>query len=199
VIDADKIARDVVEPGLPAWKEIVAVFGEGILKPNREINREALRNIIFNDSGKRHLLNQCTHPHIQTAMLKQALWHFLRGEWFVVLDTPLLFESGRLVSWMKKIIVVYCSEEQQVERLIQRNSLSEDDAKLRIAAQIPLREKVHRADYVIDNSQSLEETKKQVKQVIRRLNKVSWWCGLYKWIAVLCFFSVLFYFLIFQK
>jgi dephospho-CoA kinase len=80
VIDADKIARDVVEPGLPAWKEIVAVFGEGILKPNREINREALRNIIFNDSGKRHLLNQCTHPHIQTAMLKQALWHFLRGK-----------------------------------------------------------------------------------------------------------------------
>ncbi|XP_046841306.1 dephospho-CoA kinase domain-containing protein-like [Xenia sp. Carnegie-2017] len=108
IIDMDKIAREVVEPGRPAWKRILKNFGKDILMLNGEINRTLLGEIIFADENKRRILNRCTHPAIRKAVFFRLLKLFFQGHRFVILETPLLFESGIIASFMHKIIVVYC-------------------------------------------------------------------------------------------
>lgn len=165
VIDADKIARDVVEPGKPAWKKIKQHFGDDVLTETGELNRERLADVVFSDEEKRRLLNSITHPEIHKAIAWKVVGCFLRGCQFAVLDIPLLFESKRMLRYLKFTVVVSCDEEQQVKRIMGRNDFTEEQVLARIRAQLPLAEKVKMADFVIDNSGSLEETEVQVTEL----------------------------------
>ncbi|NXT74002.1 DCAKD protein, partial [Zapornia atra] len=169
VIDADVIAREVVQPGLEAYQQIVRCFGPEILLENREINREALGNIIFSQPEKRQLLNSITHPEIQKEMLKQILKYFVLGYRYVILDIPLLFETNRLTKFMKYTVLVYCDPPTQLSRLMKRNGLSQAEAEARIASQLPLGEKCRLATHIIDNSGDRENTHRQVLLLHSRL------------------------------
>ncbi|NWS78056.1 DCAKD protein, partial [Crotophaga sulcirostris] len=162
VIDADVIAREVVTPRSKAYRQIVRCFGTEILLENGEINREALGNIIFSQPEKRQLLNSITHPEIQKEMLKRILKYFVLGYRYVILDIPLLFETKRLVKFMKYTVVVYCDAPTQLSRLMQRNGLARAEAEARVAAQLPLDQKLQLATHIIDNSRDQESTRQQV-------------------------------------
>ncbi|NXL05460.1 DCAKD protein, partial [Mesembrinibis cayennensis] len=169
VIDADVIAREVVQPRFKAYQQIVRYFGTEILLENGEIYREALGNIIFSHPEKRQLLNSITHPEIQKEMLKQILKYFVLGYRYVILDIPLLFETNRLTKFMKYTVLVYCDPPTQLSRLMKRNGLSQAEAEARITSQLPLDEKRKLASHIIDNSGDRESTRRQVLRLHARL------------------------------
>ncbi|KAF7204294.1 dephospho-CoA kinase domain-containing protein [Nothobranchius furzeri] len=169
VIDADVVARKVVEPHTPAYSRIVYHFGPEILLENGEIDRQKLGQLIFADEEKRRLLNSITHPEIHKAMLKEILFFFLRGYRYVVLDVPLLFETRRLTKFLTHTVVVYCDPATQLQRLVQRDGLTQEQAKQRVAAQMPLNEKRGLASHVIENSGGREETHRQVLKLHTKL------------------------------
>jgi dephospho-CoA kinase len=175
VIDVDLIAREIVQPSKKAWKRIVENFGEEILKDNQEIDRKKLGSIVFSNQAKLNLLNKITHPIIievikkQLAQIRQQSKQ-ANKEVICIVDAPLLFEA-HLAEMMDKTIVVYLSEKEQIIRLLKRNGISKDEALKRIKAQMPLKEKISLADYVIDNSKSPEDTKKEVLQLWKILTK----------------------------
>ncbi|XP_062993485.1 dephospho-CoA kinase domain-containing protein isoform X1 [Elgaria multicarinata webbii] len=162
VIDADVVARQVIQPHFLAYQRIVHSFGPEILLVSGEINREALRNIIFSQPEKRQLLNSITHPEIQKEMLKQILKYFLLGYRYVILDIPLLFEINTLTRFMKYTVLVYCDPQIQLSRLMSRNGLTLVEAEACIAAQLPISQKVKLADHIIDNSGDVEAMRQQV-------------------------------------
>uniref|UniRef100_A0A8C3UJK1 Dephospho-CoA kinase domain-containing protein n=1 Tax=Catharus ustulatus TaxID=91951 RepID=A0A8C3UJK1_CATUS len=162
VIDADVIARQVVQPHSKAHQQILQHFGTEILLENGEINREALGNIVFSQPEKRRLLNSITHPEILKEMLKQVLKYFVLGYHYVILDIPLLFETRGLTRFMKYTVLVYCDPPTQLARLMKRNGLGVAEAEARISAQLPLEEKRKWATHVIDNCGDRESTRRQV-------------------------------------
>ncbi|MEH7348908.1 dephospho-CoA kinase [Gottfriedia acidiceleris] len=168
IVDADVIAKEVVEIGQPAYKKIVEAFGSEILLESGEINRPFLGSIIFNNKEKRLQLNEIVHPEVRREMKEQADRYIEQGEPLVILDIPLLYE-GNSIELVEKVIVVTVSEENQLKRLMDRNGLSKEDALLRIASQIPVKEKAARADYVIDNNGDFEDTKRQVKDLLNKI------------------------------
>lgn len=165
VVDADCIAREVVEPGKVAYQQIVEAFGENILLPNEEIDRKALGEIIFSDEQQRQILNRIVHPEVRKEMTRQAQEALQEGHDLVIMDIPLLFES-KLQYMVDKIILVYVPSEVQRIRLIERDDLDEEQAQKRIHAQFPIETKKNEADYIIDNSGTREETIKQVDQLL---------------------------------
>uniref|UniRef100_A0A8C5QG78 Dephospho-CoA kinase domain-containing protein n=1 Tax=Leptobrachium leishanense TaxID=445787 RepID=A0A8C5QG78_9ANUR len=169
VIDADVLARQVVQRGTPAYNQIVYHFGEEVLLQNGELDREKLGSIIFSDPEKRGLLNSITHPPIRRGMLRETLWYFFLGYRYVILDIPLLFESRNTTRYMKHTVLVYCDPQTQVERLIRRSGLSRDDTMKRLASQLPLDSKLPLADHVINNSGDRDSTRRQVLQLYARL------------------------------
>ncbi|MGG0175493.1 dephospho-CoA kinase [Gottfriedia acidiceleris] len=168
IVDADVIAKEVVEIGQPAYKKIVEAFGSEILLDSGEINRPFLGSIIFNNKEKRLQLNEIVHPEVRREMKEQADRYIKQGESLVILDIPLLYE-GNSIELVEKVIVVSVSEENQLKRLMNRNGLSKEDALLRIASQIPVKEKAARADYVINNNGDFEDTKRQVKDLLNKI------------------------------
>ncbi|KAF4532596.1 hypothetical protein B566_EDAN013374 [Ephemera danica] len=166
VIDADTMARKVVEPGKKAWHSIKKEFGSTVFLPNGELNREVLGDVIFNDIEKRKKLNEITHPEIYKEMLWSALVYLFEGHQFIVMDLPLLFETRRMIGLLHKIIVVTCEKDQQLERVINRAGLSESRARQRIEAQMPLETKCEQAHFIIDNSGNIENIEKQVKDIV---------------------------------
>ncbi|NXO77465.1 DCAKD protein, partial [Sitta europaea] len=180
VIDADAIARQVVQPHSKAHQQILQHFGTDILLENGEINREALGNIIFSQPEKRRLLNSITHPEILKEMLKQVLksahgrkrprlaWQD-SGYRYVILDIPLLFETRGLTRFMKHTVLVYCDPPTQLLRLMKRSGLGVAEAEARIGCQLPLDEKRKWATHVIDNSGDRESTRRQVLRLHARL------------------------------
>ncbi|MBO9130602.1 dephospho-CoA kinase [Bacillus sp. 165] len=167
VIDADIIARQVVEAGEEAYSQIVQVFGETILLSNGEIDRAKLGSIIFHNEDKRLLLNSIVHPAVRKRMNEQKDLCIQAGERAVILDIPLLFESN-LKHLVEKVLLIYVDKDIQLERLMKRNNLSEEEAKARIASQMPLSEKVALADEIINNNGLLKETEKQLQGVFRK-------------------------------
>ncbi|MGF9785907.1 dephospho-CoA kinase [Bacillus velezensis] len=165
VIDADVIAKQAVEKGMPAYGQIVEAFGKDILLENGGIDRKKLGSIVFTDEQKRLKLNQIVHPAVRAEMLKQRDEAVARKEQFVVLDIPLLYESG-LDYLVGKVLVVTVPADIQLKRLIERNSLTEEEAMSRITSQMPLADKTKKADAVIDNSGSLEYTKHQLEEIL---------------------------------
>jgi dephospho-CoA kinase len=168
IVDADVIAKQVVEAGEVAYQKIIETFGTEILLENGEIDRPALGAIIFHDPGRRQELNQIVHPEVRKVMLEQSKKLLDEGHQIVILDIPLLFES-KLTSLVEKTIVVYVDEENQIKRLMERNNLSEEEAMARIKSQIPIREKVKLADYIIDNNGTIEHTNKQVITLMTKI------------------------------
>jgi dephospho-CoA kinase len=176
IIDVDLIAREIVQPSKKAWKRIVKNFGKEILKDNQQIDRKKLGKIVFSNQVKRNLLNKITHPIIIEVMKKQLgqikqQAKQANKDVICIVDAPLLFEA-HLSEMMDKTIVVYISKKEQVIRLLKRNGISKDEAIKRIEAQMPLKEKIYLADYVIDNSKSPEDTKKEVFQLWKKLTEM---------------------------
>ena len=168
VIDADQVARDVVEPGQPALSEIVAAFGADVLGPDGRLERKRLGARVFGDAEARRKLNAITHPRIgaETARRIEAL--AARGVSVVLYEAALLVENG-LQAGLGGLIVVSAPEAAQVARVVARDGLSEAEARARLAAQLPLATKVAAATHVIDNSGSLEHTRAQVERVWQQI------------------------------
>lgn len=165
VIDADLIAREVVEVGKKAYTEIVNAFGKEILNEDLTINRARLGSIVFQNEDKREKLNSIVHPEVRLEMKRRQKQLISEGAKAVVLDIPLLFESN-LKHLVDKVIVVYTGEKNQLERLMKRNNFSKKEALSRINAQMPLKEKVKFADAVINNDGTLEETEQQLENIL---------------------------------
>ncbi|MEH7254960.1 dephospho-CoA kinase [Neobacillus niacini] len=165
VIDADVEARLAVEKGEPAYQKIVAEFGQDILLPGGEIDRQKLGSIIFHNAEKRQLLNGMVHPEVRKRMKDKVEAAMERGEQVVVLDIPLLFES-KLTFMVEKSILVFVDRAVQLQRLMERNDLSLEDAEARVKSQMPLADKVALADAVIDNNETVEETRKQLFEIL---------------------------------
>ncbi|MEW9496320.1 dephospho-CoA kinase [Bacillus altitudinis] len=165
VVDADIIAKEAVSKGAPALHQIVQTFGEEVLLPNGELNRQQLGAIIFSDEEKRKKLNAIVHPEVRKEMLKQRDEGVSNQETFVVLDIPLLFES-KLEGLVDRIIVVYTTPDLQLSRLMNRNDLSEEEALKRIHSQQPLEEKCQKADRVIENTKDLAFMRKQLENIL---------------------------------
>jgi dephospho-CoA kinase len=170
VLDADSIARELLEPGQDAYQEVVREFGDGILASGGAVERPKLGAIVFGDAQKRARLNQILHPRIQEVV----------ASWFTALDRPggsdLAFEDAALIleagakKNLDRVVVCWCRPEQQIERLRERG-LSVEEARARIAAQMPMEEKRRLADETIDCSGSIEETQRHVEAVIAKLKQ----------------------------
>lgn len=167
VIDADIEARLAVEKGEKAYSDIVSFFGVEILDENGAINRPKLGGIVFNDSEKRKMLNSIVHPAVRERMAHKRQLAEAANEKAIVMDIPLLFES-KLTALVEKIIVVYVNEQTQLERLMDRNSYSKEEAMARINSQMPIQDKVGLADAVIDNNGSIEESKQQLMDILKK-------------------------------
>ncbi|ECB9644854.1 dephospho-CoA kinase [Listeria monocytogenes] len=170
LVDADIAARKVVEPGTEGLKEIVAYFGEEVLLADGTLDRAKLGEIIFKDKEKREKLNEITHPRVKDYMLEARERFFRAGKELVFFDIPLLFES-HLESLVDQIVVVWTTPETELKRLMERNNLTKEDALRRIESQMGIDEKARKADFVIDNNESLEKTQKQVYTFIERFVK----------------------------
>jgi dephospho-CoA kinase len=167
VIDADLLAREAVAVGKPAYQSIVAEFGEGVLNPDRTINRKALGEIVFADPDARRRLERITHPAI--AQLAQQRLTSLRegGVQVVVYMAPLLIEAG-VTSRVDEVWVVYADSETQVERLMRRDGISREEALQRLAAQMPMEEKRKMGKVVIDNRGTPAEMEQTVRELWKR-------------------------------
>ncbi len=173
IIDADVIAREVVSPGGPAYDPVVRVFGPGVLRPDGVIDRKALAARVFGDTEARRQLNALTHPHIRRRMAEDVERAVRApGVDVIVLDIPLLLETteGRDLG-LDGIVVVDAADDVRLERIMARNGLSRASAQRRLAAQMPLRDKVERADWVIDNNGTPEATGEQVRTLWEALLK----------------------------
>ncbi|USK79027.1 dephospho-CoA kinase [Peribacillus frigoritolerans] len=165
IVDADLASRAVVEPGEEAYHQVVEAFGEDILLTDGNIDRIKLGSIIFNDQEKRLLLNGIVHPAVRNWMRVKTEAALSSGEETVFMDIPLLFES-KLTFMVDKTLLIYVDEQVQLERLMNRNGLSETEALARINSQMPLADKKALADAVIDNNGDINETKRQVKAIL---------------------------------
>ncbi|MCY9137883.1 dephospho-CoA kinase [Peribacillus frigoritolerans] len=165
IVDADLASRAVVEPGEEAYHQVVKAFGEDILLADGNIDRVKLGSIIFNDQEKRLLLNGIVHPAVRNWMRVKTEAALASGEETVFMDIPLLFES-KLTFMVDKTLLIYVDEQVQLERLMNRNGLSETEALARINSQMPLADKKALADAVIDNNGDINETKRQVKAIL---------------------------------
>src|SRR5919107_2745573 len=173
VLDADVVARRVVEPGAEGLRRIVEAFGEWALRPDGTLDRAAVGAAIFEDAAKRELINSLLHPLIiaeQDELLRR--WEREDPRGVGVVDAALLIESGGHRRF-DKLVVVHCRPEVQVERLMRRNSLSREEAAARIAAQMPQEEKLRYADFKIDTSGSFEETRGQTEEVYAELRRLA--------------------------
>lgn len=169
VLDADKTAREVVEPNTKGLGQIIEAFGEEILQPNGELDRVKLGAIVFIDEMQRQLLNSIVHPLVIEA----------QNEWLTkqerenprsiaIIEAALMIESGGY-NRFSKLIVVWCDIDIQLKRLMLRNNLSEAEALGRINAQMPQEEKKRYADFMIDTSESFEDTRRQAIEIFDEL------------------------------
>ena len=167
VVDADKLARDVVAPGSQALAAVAERFGPGIVRPDGSLDRAALGRIVFSDRAARADLEAIVHPEV---------YHQI-GEWFAsmppktrlaIADVPLLFETGHNHDF-DRVIVTACSPAEQMRRLVTRDRLSEADARARLNAQWPIEEKVARGDFIIRTDGTLADTDAQVKKTCELL------------------------------
>jgi len=171
VIDHDRISREVVEPGKPAWQSIVDTFGRDILNNDRSINRQSLADIVFKDPARLQMLNSIVHPAVlgeDQRLVEERKRVDPTG--LIIKDVPLLLEAGPEIAHLlvEKIIVVFASPDVQLKRLIVRG-VPEEDARSRIKTQLPVSDKAKYADYVVNNDGTLDQTRQQVKDIYSRL------------------------------
>jgi dephospho-CoA kinase len=167
-IDADTLARDAVAPGTPGLKEVVRRFGPDICDSTGALDRKKLGAIVFADTAARHALEAIIHPFVRQMTDKWFASLDPAQHPFAIADIPLLFEGGRGGDF-DEIVVVACDLATQLRRLMARDGIGQDDARLRVAAQLPVEEKASRADYVIRTDGTFEDTDRQVRQVLNQL------------------------------
>lgn len=170
VIDADAVARSVVAPGRLAPFLIRRAFGDSVFLPDGTLDRPALGRLIFAEPRARGRLDAIMHPLITLFMLRELVGALLGREAVVVLDTPLLYETRVLVPFCGAVVVVACGGADQVRRLQSRNDgLSEEEVRERVNSQMPLAEKVARAEFVLDNSGSMESLERDSLEILGSL------------------------------
>ena len=172
VIDADELAREVVQPGKPAWREIVRTFGRRILNLDRTIDRHALGAIVFHDKKKLRHLERIIHPRVareQIRLTKQATKNNPKA--VVIYDVPLLFEAG-IDKRVDKTVVVAATRETQIMRLKNRNGLTRAEALRRIRSQMPLAMKRLRADYILDGTKNRESLSRDISRLFEDLHSL---------------------------
>ena len=168
IINADVLAREVVEPDRQAWTEIVNTFGTAVLQPDRALDRQKLRAIIFDDPDARKKLESIIHPQVRALAEQRIREHAAAGYAVIVYEVPLLFE-GNLQEWLRPVILVACDVDTQRNRLQSRDNLSAAQAQKHIDAQMSLEAKRRLADYVIENNGSLKDLERQVQAVLEKI------------------------------
>jgi dephospho-CoA kinase len=169
LIDADELARELVEPEKPAWHAIVKLFGKTVLNQDRSLNRQALGSIVFHNLKKRRQLERIVHPRV--AREQQRLVRRIakrKPHAVVIYEVPLLFEAG-VDKRVDKIIVVTADCNTQIARLKKRNGLSRTEALRRIRSQMPLAKKTQQADHVLNGTLPRPSLRKQVGQLFKSL------------------------------
>ncbi|WEG72698.1 dephospho-CoA kinase [Vagococcus intermedius] len=166
IIDADQVAREVVQAGTPGLAAIVTYFGEGILTKERELDRQKLGTIIFSDETKRQELDTILKGFIRTSFMKKLAVFKQQKEAVIVCDIPLLYEAG-YDELMDRVMVVYVPEVIQCQRLMARDQLTEVEARKRMASQMSIEDKKKRADIIIDNGGSRANTYQQVAAFLK--------------------------------
>jgi dephospho-CoA kinase len=172
VLDADRTAREVVEPGSPGLNAVAEAFGPEVIRSDGTLDRERLGALIFADEGKRNLLNSILHPYIMTRQdgFLRA-WEADDPNGIGVIDAALMIESGGYKRFAK-LIVVHCEPAKQLQRVMDRSNLSRAQAEQRIQAQMSQDEKKQYADYLIDTSEGFETTRRRTEEVFRELQNV---------------------------
>jgi dephospho-CoA kinase len=168
VIDADQLAREVVAPGSEGLEAVVAAFGRSVLCADGSLDRAAMAELVFGDAEKRRTLNAIVHPRIGMLTAERAAELEARGEPLACYEAALLVENG-LADAFRPLLVVAAPEEIQIARAMARDGATEEQVRARLRAQMPLAAKVAAADHVIDNAGSLEETERQVDEVLRAI------------------------------
>jgi dephospho-CoA kinase len=171
--DADNVAHSVMEPGRPAYEDIVREFGDRVLATDGSIDRGNLGQIVFANEARRIRLNEIVHPRVieeQNRLLQEA--EAKNPDGITVIDAALMIESGGYKRF-EKLIVVYCDRETQIERLMRRNQITRLDAEARIAAQMSSIEKRKYADYEIDTTGGFDQTRQRVIEIHRELQRLS--------------------------
>lgn len=173
VIDADEVARRVVEPGSEGLRAVVAAFGVEVLKEDGTLDRAKLGALVFGDEGRRAVLNSLLHPLIMEAQDEQLRrWEEEDPRGIGVVDAALMIESGGYRRF-DKLVVVHCRAEAQLERLMKRNSLSREEAERRVAAQMPQEEKLRYADFAVDTTGGFEEARRRTVEVFESLRELA--------------------------
>jgi dephospho-CoA kinase len=175
-IDADQLAREVVEPGEPALEKIRTNFGNQYIAPDGSLDRAAMAELVFSDESARQELNHIIHPHIldrETELLSRIEKNIPHDKSsLVIVDAPLMIEVGTYTRY-DYVIVIYCPLSTQIKRLISRNTMSEEQAINRINSQMPTLEKIHYCDYVINSSGPVDETRGQIRFIYKELLMLS--------------------------
>ena len=171
IIDFDLLSRQVVEPGQPAFKDITDYFGDGVIDKNGTLDRKRLSTIVFRNPAKRKILEGITHPRIVEAFVRQIKEMAEKDPHGIVqVVIPLLFEVN-LTHLVHKVLVVYVSPDKQIERLTRRDKISHKEAENILKAQMPIDQKVPKADFVIHNEGNVDKTRKAVYALWRSLKE----------------------------
>jgi len=169
IVDADEAARHAVQPGSPGWHQLRDLLGGSFFRPDGQLDRRKLRQCIIDDETLRLQVNAILHPAIMASMEAQhQYWQQQRPGTQVILDIPLLFES-KLAQRCDTILLVYVPQEVQVQRLMARDGVPRDEAERSLDMQIAIEDKRQWADIIIDNSNALEDTQRQVAAIWRKL------------------------------
>jgi len=168
VIDADELARRVVEPDKPAWRKIKDFFGEEVFNPDLSLNRKKLAEQVFGNEQARKKLEEITHPRIGEEILKELEKAKKKKAELVIIDAALLLESS-LKDWVKPIILITAEEEIRIKRVCARDHCEEQEVRARIRNQAPDSERAKKADFIIKNEQGLKELREQVLKLYQEL------------------------------
>ncbi|WP_308557886.1 dephospho-CoA kinase [uncultured Lactobacillus sp.] len=170
IVDCDKIAHDLMKPKNASWQAIRDAFGAEYLNDDQTIDRKKLGQLVFSDKTALNKLNQLTHPLIFDKTIQKVKTH--QNEGLVILDVPLYFESG----WNNRniansVLVITLPEAIQIKRLMQRNGLTDQEAKMRIKSQMPLDKKAQLADFVIENTGTIKELENKLEQLLLKIKE----------------------------
>ncbi len=168
IIDADELAREVVQPEQDAWKEIVATFGPAILQEDKTLDRRQLRKIVLGNPEARKKLEAIIHPRVRALAERRIGELAATGSSVIVYEVPLLFEA-QIHLWLRPVILVACDIETQKKRLLERDHVTELEAQQHLDAQMSLAEKRKLADYVIENDGNLKELEQKVRAVFQQI------------------------------
>lgn len=169
IIEADRLGHELMEPGQPAYQEVLGYFGAGMLAPDGRIDRRKLGPHVFADRQELHRLNAILHPRIVARALELSAEHWRNHPHSVVMVDAALIYEWDFERNLQSVIVAWCRPEQQLQRLMAKTGVSREEAERRIAAQLPVEEKRRRADYLVDCSGTLEKSRAQAEVIYPEL------------------------------